>query len=391
MLEVKARLLHRAVFIPEEPINCELIITNVDKSCQVSENNSYFSTSLLNSLETFGKSKQNDFKSNDHCATIAWGSAQIYCQCDINDKKVKIPVLFQKNFKNSQTSFKPILVMYSQSLPLSLPPSYSGQYLKISYKVSIGIGGINQPLCIINLPFKLFEMKCIYKALKTRFQNHLSDGIAKNQVNEKTKNPFQEDDTDRESSLEISMDLLTNITTTKNLNTYNIQSANGIVGKFCLSKVYYRLGEDVLGMFEFSKSSIPCIKYTVCLQFEESISKECLANESVSNLIHYTTVSQHTECVKMAAKTSFALPIPITCTSQFTHKIVSVNWRLHFEFIIEKTSNEDSSNENTFHKNSSIIYVETMLWNLPVHVVSTNPIQASLMMQSESSETIYIE
>ncbi|XP_065639842.1 RAB6A-GEF complex partner protein 2 isoform X1 [Hydra vulgaris] len=389
MLEVKARLLHRAVFIPEEPINCELIITNVDKSCQVSENN--FSTSLLNSLESFGKSKQNDFKSNDHCATIAWGSAQIYCQCDINDKKVKIPVLFQKYFKNSQTSFKPILVMYSQSLPLSLPPSYSGQYLKISYKVSIGIGGINQPLCIINLPFKLFEMKCIYKALKTRFQNPLSDGIAKNQVNEKTKNPFHEDDADRESSLEISMDLLTNITTTKNLNTYNIQSANGIVGKFCLSKVYYRLGEDVLGMFEFSKSSIPCIKYTVCLQFEESISKECLANESVSNLVHYTTVSQHTECVKMAAKTSFALPIPITCTSQFTHKIVSVNWRLHFEFIIEKTSSEDSSNDNTFHKNSSIIYVETMLWNLPVHVVSTNPIQASLMMQSESSETIYIE
>lgn len=33
---------------------------------------------------------------------------------------------------------------------------------------------------------------------------------------------------------------------------------------------------------------------------------------------------------------------------------------------------------------------ETMLWDLPLHIVATNPIQASLMMQAESSDSIYL-
>jgi len=31
---------------------------------------------------------------------------------------------------------------------------------------------------------------------------------------------------------------------------------------------------------------------------------------------------------------------------------------------------------------------ELMLWDLPIHVVATNPIQASLMMQSESTQIL---
>ena len=50
------------------------------------------------------------------------------------------------------------------------------------------------------------------------------------------------------------------------IDTYNIHSVNGAVGKFCLSKHYYRIGEDVLGTFDFQNSPIPCVK--VCLKFE---------------------------------------------------------------------------------------------------------------------------
>lgn len=48
-----------------------------------------------------------------------------------------------------------------------------------------------------------------------------------------------------------------------NLDTYNIQSVNGAVGKFCLSKYYYRLGEDVLGTFDFSEGPLSCIKVSL--------------------------------------------------------------------------------------------------------------------------------
>ena len=38
----------------------------------------------------------------------------------------------------------------------------------------------------------------------------------------------------------------------------------------------------------------------------------------------------------------------------------------------------------------STVKTETMLWDLPLHVVATNPIQASIMMQAESLETLIL-
>lgn len=48
------------------------------------------------------------------------------------------------------------------------------------------------------------------------------------------------------------------------LDTYNIQSSLGIVGKFCLSRHYYRLGEDILGSFDFTDASLKCFKVSFC-------------------------------------------------------------------------------------------------------------------------------
>ena len=52
-----------------------------------------------------------------------------------------------------------ILVRYKQQLLKDHPPSYKGQNIKFSYKVLIGIGRINQPLCILKLPFRLLEFE----------------------------------------------------------------------------------------------------------------------------------------------------------------------------------------------------------------------------------------
>ena len=71
--------------------------------------------------------------------------------------------------------------------------------------------------------------------------------------------------------------------------------------------------------------------------------------------------------------------------------LVSVRWRLHFEFIIDST-NKDQENSEQDENVEGIVpkkfKTESMLWDLPVHVLATNPIQASLMMQAESTETI---
>ena len=79
-------------------------------------------------------------------------------------------------------------------------------------------------------------------------------------------------------------------------------------------------------------------QYTVSLQVEETISKNCLIHPSSSNHVQYITMSCYEECCYLAAKTHFLLPIPVTATSDFSHKIGEspsfllednfVNWRV---------------------------------------------------------------
>ena len=43
-------------------------------------------------------------------------------------------------------------------------------------------------------------------------------------------------------------------------DVYNIVSDRGTVGKFCLFKSAYRIGEEIVGSFDFSDSLIVCQK-----------------------------------------------------------------------------------------------------------------------------------
>lgn len=47
---------------------------------------------------------------------------------------------------------------------------------------------------------------------------------------------------------------------------YNITNQNGRVVRFCLLKSSYRLGEDIIGVFDFSKATVKCVQvsFTLC-------------------------------------------------------------------------------------------------------------------------------
>ena len=77
--------------------------------------------------------------------------------------------------------------------------------------------------------------------------------------------------------------------------------------------------------------------------------------------------------------------------------LVSVHWRLHFEFTIVKQNGSSTTTEASIDQQQrrymgipSSLNMELMLWDLPIHVVATNPIQASLMMQTDSSQTMIL-
>lgn len=41
---------------------------------------------------------------------------------------------------------------------------------------------------------------------------------------------------------------------------FNITNMRGKVAKFCIFKTMYRLGEDIIGTFNFSEGDIPCLQ-----------------------------------------------------------------------------------------------------------------------------------
>lgn len=438
MIEICARIIQRSVFITEEEITCEVKITNHGHNKNVNDevkrrHSRHASDTRVIAPEAWNRGVNMEVKSKDESVMLALASAQIYCHCDVNERRLRLPVSIHNHSKQDHvkqhTSFSPVMgekghclytteasvlfcdlklrkgetkkFIYSDVLPSEVPPSYKGQHIKFSYKICIGVGRVGQPLCIIRLPFRLFELKGIFKSIKRNSSvQQDSDGPTLSPKKEQSDtNPFLEEDLlESYSLLDAAMDTLTTLTVKRNLNTYNIASTSGCVGKFCLSKHYYRLGEDVLGTFDLTGSEVSCIKFTVSLQVEETISKSCLLQPSSSNFVHYITLCRHEECCYHTTKTNFLLPIPVTATPEFTHKIVSVRWRLHFEFTIEMKDNtmEKSTLKTNVEENQmnlsipSTLKTELMLWDLPIHVVATNPILASLMMQADSSETVLL-
>lgn len=41
---------------------------------------------------------------------------------------------------------------------------------------------------------------------------------------------------------------------------YSISNTRGKVGKFCIFKTVYKIGEDIIGTFNFSEGDIPCLQ-----------------------------------------------------------------------------------------------------------------------------------
>lgn len=57
--------------------------------------------------------------------------------------------------------------------------------------------------------------------------------------------------------------LITSIFCFVSADVYNIVSGRGSVGKFCLFKSAYRIGEEIVGSFDFSDSLIICLKVNI--------------------------------------------------------------------------------------------------------------------------------
>ena len=138
--------------------------------------------------------------------------------------------------------------------------------------------------------------------------------------------------------------------------------------RFCLFKNSYKLGEDIVGTFDFSNATVSCTQVSVTLQSEEHIAEEYKKGKVTAVLNSY---NKHHEVVIGFLYTHLLLPIPFHITPDFSTELETLKWRLHFEFVTTVKPIEFPNENAMSWQAPSSIEVETKVWDLPVHIYPT--------------------
>ncbi|XP_041436032.1 RGP1 homolog, RAB6A GEF complex partner 1 L homeolog isoform X1 [Xenopus laevis] len=356
-----------------------------------------------------------DLSSEERLETLAWASAQIHCQFHASESRIHLPAN-QEPRQDVQAENETVFVpnrgergqcilstppkilfcdlrldpgetksySYCESLPLAAPPSFRGQSVKYVYKLTIGCQRVNCPIQLLRVPFRVLLLQALQN-----FQPTQEDEVA-------PSNPFlDEEEGGKKDSrlLDSAVEILMTLTSRRTLHQFNISNSQGRVGTFCIFKTVYKIGEDVIGTFSFSDGDIPCLQYSVLLQTEESVQEEY--RRSRAQPVTITSHAQHHESCLHSASTSFSLPIPLTSCPGFSTNIVSLKWRLHFEFVTSREPMEaptvpENQSEIITWTGAGQIEVDTFSWDLPIKVLPTNPLLASYVSPAFSSHCISI-
>lgn len=198
--------------------------------------------------------------------------------------------------------------IYRERIPSDSPPSYRGQLVKYSYKITIGTQRVNSPVKLLRLPIRVLPV-CEARLIDV-------SGLCNDTTEELTPaNPFLEM-RQKETPFDVALQTLQNITARRNPNFYMISNTWGKVARFCIFKPAYKLGEDIIGTFDFTVATVNCMQVSVSLQCEE----ETVMDEK-NKQVRIITFSKHHEVCLGYKFTQMILPIPLHVTPTFATQL----------------------------------------------------------------------
>ncbi|XP_045537844.1 RAB6A-GEF complex partner protein 2 [Papilio machaon] len=384
----------------------------IELSAKLTTGTVYLAGEALECCITFCHTTQPEHRNSqshsDILENLAWASAQIHCfystsgnpsdkslsiekttalevtSCDIGDVvfHTKPKILFcDLTIPLGETK----TFWYRESLPIEAAPSYRGTTIKYSYKITIATQKVGSHIKMVRIPFRVLPISPIMNMqdLAALCGNETTEDL-------QPTNPFSEE-RKVETPLTMALQVLQNLTARRSPNSYMITNTRGKVGRFCLFKSAYKLGEDIVGTFDFSVGTVTCMQVSVSLQPEEILkSKTPAKNVNKESSSRSMTVARYHEVTLGLTHSELILPIPLHITPAFDVNEVSLRWRLHFEFV---TTNEKlSPNPEEKDWNAPLnVPIETMVWNLPVKIYSTLPKQITQHSVSSDAYTLCIK
>ncbi|XP_059612847.1 RAB6A-GEF complex partner protein 2 [Phlebotomus argentipes] len=347
----------------------------------------------------------------DILENLAWATAQIHCYCNsVFQERSNQDSLTNDTSLTAATQGQGDIVMatspkilfcdlrlapgetksylYRESLPMSCPPTYKGTAIKYYYKITIATQRLGSKVQALRVPIRVLPMPTVIRP----------DDVPAlcNETNEELAptNPFLET-RKTESKLEIALHHLQNITARRRPNFYLISNKRGTVGRFCLFKPAYKLGEDIVGTLDFTCRTVRCIQVSVTLQCEEILLKKSPQTQGTQAEAEPTSTgkimafTKHHEVCLGLKQTQMILPIPLHVTPTFTTELVDIRWQLHFEFVTSASEDVKLIEiKGDSWQAPTDIMIETMIWNLPVTLYPTAPQQ---ILQHSGKHTLLIK
>lgn len=224
---------------------------------------------------------------------LAWAGAQIYCHCSLDETKVQFMPSDRTESSSSWgvansiasrgTSFDPsksepghvvfatnpkILFCglslqpnesrtytYVERIPHYVPPSYYGSAVKYLYKLTIGTQRVKSGIQLLRIPLRILSPLADMTTVSASVPVDVVDGASNGKKDEESLKEETE-----EEKMELLIHRLECLTARKSPSSYVITNASGQVARFCLLKSSFKLGEDVIGIFNFSDAVVPCVQ-----------------------------------------------------------------------------------------------------------------------------------
>lgn len=205
------------------------------------------------------------------------------------------------------------------------PPTYRGTSIRYFYKITIATQKVGAKVQALHLPIRVLSLPTMIKLEEIpALCNETSDELS-------PTNPFLENRNNLETKLELALHHLQNITARRRPNFYMISNKRGKVGRFCLFKQNFKLGEDIVGTLDFSCRTIRCVQVSVTLQCEEILlksningstnqqaSEQPINNDNSSSSGKIMNFTKHHEVCLGLMQTQMTLPVPLHVTPTFS-------------------------------------------------------------------------
>ncbi len=391
-MEVTTELMSTGVYLSGDQLTCDITFRNVGRGDEVA--------------------------TKHVTENLAWASAQLQCICqmasnaaaarrdsessEILSGNVTTSLQPQRDaFSHEVAATQPKILFcdltllpgesrtfrFEAVIPVSAPHSYHGRGIKYTHRVIVASQRLNCNIATLKVPFRVLSVAGLSSFRDSERTNDLR------QTNPPITNPFlaaaAHDSPAKDSSEktpESVLSMLQEPSARRVATYYNIKNTKGLVGKLCLFKTSYRLGEDVIGLFDFTGAESQCMQFSVSLYVEEQ-----LLDESLKSKAKVTTRQSCQEFSFGYDETNFALPIPLHATPSFADKNCKLTWMLRFEFVISASGADPIPLQPVLEPESTVGHewngpahcqVETMTWNLPITVLPTNPKPVASLLQT---------